>query len=86
MGFAHRRVVCIMVATFNVLEFSSQGFLYTDPEFLSLFFFLLVTFVLCLGWIGHLHYDCAFFCFGRRVFFTLLFISFVTLGPDIDRL
>lgn len=39
MGFAHRRVVCIMVATFNVLEFSSQGFLYTDPEFLSLFFF-----------------------------------------------
>lgn len=76
---------CIMVATFNALEFSSRAF-YIYGFGVFEFSISLVTFVLCLGWdSGHLHYDSALsFVFGvRLLFFTPLFISFVTFGGQV---
>lgn len=86
MGFAHRRVVCIMVAIFDVLEFSSRGFFIYGS---GVFEFFLFTCHVCLVSVGirHLHYDCAFFCFGRRASSSHSIIYFLCyFGSGIDRL
>lgn len=58
-----------------------------DPEFLSIFFFSLVTFVLSRSGSDICIMTALSFVLGAGLlFFTLLFISFVTLGPGIDRL